>query len=401
MTVQLAVYNALYATQMSRRGHRSKTLIKAAHFTAHSVCHMCMTYETKSPRAPSTDRNDDRALYGAQKFIRDTDSAIPDSKEIPEESSIQSPAMSLHRSTDGRNPLHLSRALIFLWTILSFLMQCVHEFAKALLGLVKLVGAASLICSVVPLSGTRACDWALQCANTQSVAPVLKSIWNTIPFALISSFPNSSAGLDSENSINLNITQIPVSVLHEGTSDTSHPRFDIKLILRLMGKIIPSPDMVLKCDLQPGSWWPMRGSSGHITLQFQAPAMVHSVTLSHGVHLSKTAPNLVLLWAVIRDNHNSTAGPHGSNTSQLVEQDASLADRLRPILDDGYILYPAGEIQYDTRSTSRTQPFSLYPSFLNLDLPTSALVIQIINNWGNQHFTCIYHIGVYTRQLMK
>ncbi|KAI0069443.1 hypothetical protein K474DRAFT_1714237 [Panus rudis PR-1116 ss-1] len=234
--------------------------------------------------------------------------------------------------------------------------------------------------------------------TTQVFTPAdLPSSVDFIPFdANVSVDPTTSPISAFEPEKTLNISPINSSIVHEGTSPTLRLRFDAKLYATLLGKPMRTPDMVLSDDTRPRSCWPMTGPTGHITLRLHNPTKVHNVTLTHGTAFSTTAPHMVLLWAILHDSTISATESSASGTDGLVAQHRDLlSQQLSSITSGSSFLYPAGQLLYDARAESRTQTFSLYPDFLSLNVAPNALVIQVLNNWGNPECTCVYHIGVY------
>lgn len=164
------------------------------------------------------------------------------------------------------------------------------------------------------------------------------------------------------------------------------------------GKIRNLPNIVLNPDNHLGKCWPMKGSTGTLGIQLVAEIIPTSITIDH-VHplvslsegksmasslhefevwgvidLEKFSKNFIEnVWAPI-ENHNSMDS------------------------DSGVLL---GTFSFDPRGKANIQRFDLSEEGVaNLQYYTGkktlkSIMIRVLNNWGSEHFTCIYRIRVH------
>ena len=171
-----------------------------------------------------------------------------------------------------------------------------------------------------------------------------------------------------------------------------------------------SPQTVLHADTRPGACWPLQGSEGFVTFRLPYPVHVDAVTVDH------TSERLLVSSG--RDRLLSSAPKQlrvygyppcedGNNNCEGLGFDAS----------DGYLLK---EIHFDAEGGSSTQTFSVSGgkkaeehdaheaasegscsattatcSEPVPDYDVAAVRVEVVSNWGNEAYTCLYRFRVH------
>ena len=137
--------------------------------------------------------------------------------------------------------------------------------------------------------------------------------------------------------------------------------------------------------MYPGACWPLQGQKGHITLRLAQPVQFESITIDH-------AP--LLLAGGSKPRHFEITGYPHSNTSALgfdttkgkllsiFEFDATKSSQTFEATPD---LPQEGSCEEEIKKPSCDAP----P--LPVEEVIAGIKIEIVGNWGNQDYTCLYH----------
>jgi len=179
-----------------------------------------------------------------------------------------------------------------------------------------------------------------------------------------------------------------------------------------------SPEQIFFADTNPGSCWPMAGRHGHVTIRLPYPVDVDAITIDHVSSLlippggsRDSAPKKIRVMGYPPCEENECNGL-GFDISDGIElktveydldgkpiQTFSLVDKQQQSKDEE----EDGEIGGSCSTV--TASCSAPPMDLNSDeVPTSEVVsgitLQILDNWGNEDFTCLYRFRVHGEAIL-
>ncbi|VDC04989.1 unnamed protein product [Peniophora sp. CBMAI 1063] len=152
-------------------------------------------------------------------------------------------------------------------------------------------------------------------------------------------------------------------------------------------------DMAIHYDVEPGYCWPFNGTRGHLAVQLPVPVLFEEVAIHHTrQHWDiSPAPRHIQLWALIT----------GPEALEKASDWATVGDQTPPpelpaVFDQSRYLRIA-EFEYDLSSSLATQVFSVDPTFKALEIPLDVVILYILDNWGNEEYTCIYRFQAHGR----
>ncbi|KZT33097.1 hypothetical protein SISSUDRAFT_956986, partial [Sistotremastrum suecicum HHB10207 ss-3] len=130
------------------------------------------------------------------------------------------------------------------------------------------------------------------------------------------------------------------------------------------------PEEALSSSLEPGSCWPMSGSTGHIGIMLADRIEIQNITVDHlprtiAPHISQ-APRAISVWGYVHENHSTLA---------------SLRTRV--------------EFEYDIHASVHIQTFSVDSMVRSLGIAYDVIVLEIKTNWGSADQTCLYRVRVH------
>lgn len=134
--------------------------------------------------------------------------------------------------------------------------------------------------------------------------------------------------------------------------------------------------------MYPGACWPLQGQKGHVTLRLAQPVQFESITIDH-------AP-LLLTGGSTPRHFEITGYPH-SNTSAL-GFDTTKGKLLSIFEFDATKSSQTFEVTPDLSGSCDEEIKKPSCDDAPLPLPVIAgIKIEIVGNWGNQDYTCLYH----------
>ncbi|KAI0323403.1 hypothetical protein GY45DRAFT_1264616, partial [Cubamyces sp. BRFM 1775] len=161
------------------------------------------------------------------------------------------------------------------------------------------------------------------------------------------------------------------------------------------------PVFAILPDTRIGSCWPMKGRRGSLGIALAQPTIVRAFTIDHiprQLTLDyQTAPREGDLWGFLE--HTSPYIKEGTNLTTHA-LDNILAGDTRGLRRSSYgrgRLVHLSSFNFDALAGQPFQTFEVPTSTL-ADLGEIAfgvVVLMVRENWGNEHFTCIYRVRVH------
>ncbi|PSS11001.1 hypothetical protein PHLCEN_2v3352 [Hermanssonia centrifuga] len=175
---------------------------------------------------------------------------------------------------------------------------------------------------------------------------------------------------------------------------------DVTFIKWLMGRPGPiphSPVTVLGLELRPGQCWPLAGLSGHIGIQLPSAIRVNNFTISHILSagsVSISTPRVGILWGVV--DTSKYAGFLASNPQiDSYTPGSSLQDQMGSSNAHNRTLFPLAKTKYNIHSDDPVQSFAVTGYAGGMTVNT--IIYEVLDNWGDSRFTCLYSIKIYGR----
>ncbi|QSL64252.1 hypothetical protein MERGE_000408 [Pneumocystis wakefieldiae] len=172
-----------------------------------------------------------------------------------------------------------------------------------------------------------------------------------------------------------------------------------RFIPRLLSKIFWNigctwgypPAMAINHENTVGMCWAFPGSSGQISIRLSETIFLTDITIEHVhsdiAHDISTAPRDIQFWAHIDQ----------PDLQELVIQHTSSQPLNSNPPSKSYFLIAT--VTYDIFSTYSIQTFPIPAVIQQLNIPVQNVLFRILNNWGNDKFTCLYRIRVHGSKL--
>jgi len=145
-------------------------------------------------------------------------------------------------------------------------------------------------------------------------------------------------------------------------------------------KAVHSPALALTDGMEPGQCWAFHGNSRQLGLQLTQAIQVSALTVGHANTSSTiSAPKQIALWG-LKPLDSDLCGTSGDYVTPT------------PDFGSGYCGTHLLSGLYEPSWSS------IYQNFTNSLQPTQyfdRLIFEVLENWGNPAFTCIYCIQIY------
>lgn len=160
------------------------------------------------------------------------------------------------------------------------------------------------------------------------------------------------------------------------------------------------PVTALHPDISLGSCWPFAGSQGQLGILLNRRVVPTDVTIEHAsVDVAllgdvSSAPKDFEVWGVVEGREDIERLQ--AYRSERAESRKASGDDDEPTSSmaptPNHILLVAGS--YDTSSPSHVQTFPVTTSARQLAIPVGVVVVKILSNHGDSHYTCLYRVRV-------
>ena len=152
------------------------------------------------------------------------------------------------------------------------------------------------------------------------------------------------------------------------------------------GPTTAPPEAILQSSTLPGSCWPvsMKSTSvAEVTIRLAQPAKIHSVTVDHASKLLVSG----------MEKNGQDAFWSAPRRIKVYGYDVDTTNALGFDVDSKALL---STINFDTEQTSNVQTFPVRDPNArgdeDLAATVAALTIEVVRNWGNPEYTCIYRV---------
>jgi len=182
-----------------------------------------------------------------------------------------------------------------------------------------------------------------------------------------------------------------------------------------------SPEQIMFANTNPGSCWPMAGRHGQVTIRLPYPVEVDAITIDHVSSLlippdgsRDSAPKTIRIMGYPPCEANECNGM-GFDMSDGIELKSVEYDLDGKTIQTFSLLETQQEEEKDTPSmedeeiggscSAETASCSAPPIDLNSnEAPTaevvSGITLEILDNWGNEDFTCLYRVRVHGEAIL-
>jgi len=185
-----------------------------------------------------------------------------------------------------------------------------------------------------------------------------------------------------------------------------------------------SPEQILFANTNPGSCWPMAGRHGQVTIRLPYPVEVDAITIDHVSSLlispdgsRDSAPKNIRIMGYPPCEANECNGM-GFDMSDGIElksveydldgktiQTFSLLENQQHLEEEEEGTPSMEDEEIGGSCSTETASCSAPPMDLNLnEAPTAEVVsgisLQILDNWGNEDFTCVYRVRVHGEAIL-
>ena len=147
---------------------------------------------------------------------------------------------------------------------------------------------------------------------------------------------------------------------------------------------IQTPALALTDGMEPGQCWAFSGDAGQLGIQFTHAIHVSYLTVGYpSTSRTTSAPKTLILWGL---------KPTDSEGCTALEDIGPFA----PDFGSGYCGVRLLSGIYEPEFSMHHQNFTSTLDFSH-DHYFDQIIFQVLGNWGNADFTCIYRIWIYGR----
>ncbi len=151
------------------------------------------------------------------------------------------------------------------------------------------------------------------------------------------------------------------------------------------------PATALNPSVKEGQCWPSNGTSGYLGIQLSSSVQVSGITIGHvsaAMADVRAAPHSFIIWCLVEQTSASI-------TTFCDTCISTLPDRI--LVPAGMTLIPLDFFEYNIHLTLTDQAFdiSTYPLAVHSD----KIILEILDNWGSESYTCLYSVRIHGRPL--
>ncbi|KAH7919174.1 hypothetical protein BV22DRAFT_1023447, partial [Leucogyrophana mollusca] len=161
------------------------------------------------------------------------------------------------------------------------------------------------------------------------------------------------------------------------------------------------PDIVLVDDLHVGSCWRFKGTSGQLGIVLPVPVIISHITVDHVSRkytpLTNLALRTIIIWGVVDapENLEKLERRTANVSAKLTEL---IGDRSGPPITGHFQFTPLAIFDYDIHANSHIQTFPLLDDILGLKMDFGVVVVEIVDNWGSEAWTCLHRVRIHGEQ---
>jgi hypothetical protein len=178
-------------------------------------------------------------------------------------------------------------------------------------------------------------------------------------------------------------------------------------ILHTVGKggaAAAPPETILHPNVLPGSCWPMQGRRGKVMVSLPYPVQVTAITLDHVSHhllmdkeeQLKSAPKNVRVFGYPPCRGDCDGLTFDSTKKHLlgeIEYDIEKPSIQTFPVEDGGEAIAAGSCSVEVEAPACDGGLGLQDE--ETEGLYSAIQLEVVNNWGNEAYTCLYRVRVH------
>ncbi|PPR03309.1 hypothetical protein CVT26_007783, partial [Gymnopilus dilepis] len=166
------------------------------------------------------------------------------------------------------------------------------------------------------------------------------------------------------------------------------------------------PAVALHPDTYSGHCYPFEGTQGQLGVRLAVPVYVEEVTVDHVAkelaYDLRSAPREMEVWGLLegRENVEKVAEWRAHKASLKSESssengDTSLSPPPPPTLPADAEFIRLANFTYDIHAPKHVQTFPIDPEIRDLGIDFGIVVLRVLSNWGQRHFTCLYRFRVH------
>ncbi|KAJ7593266.1 hypothetical protein C8J56DRAFT_494408 [Mycena floridula] len=165
------------------------------------------------------------------------------------------------------------------------------------------------------------------------------------------------------------------------------------------------PITALHHDRQNGNCWPMAGPQGQLGIVLAAPAYISDITIDHvAKELAfdvRSAPRQMEVWAMVEGKVNAEKvklynEQRAAKRAEALERGETVdVDEYPKTLPKSPQYIRIAAFSYNIHSPDNIQTFPVFPEVQEMKLDFGIVVLRVLNNWGQDEYTCLYRMRVH------
>ncbi|KAK0450224.1 hypothetical protein EV421DRAFT_2051445 [Armillaria borealis] len=165
------------------------------------------------------------------------------------------------------------------------------------------------------------------------------------------------------------------------------------------------PITALHHESHNGHCWPFAGSSGQLGVALSAPAYIKEITIDHVAKEvafdMRNAPRRMEVWGMVegKDNIakvNEWKAEKARLRAEALERGETVEEEEYPkTLPKSPMYVRIAAFDYNIHAPDPVQTFPVPDEIQDLGVDFGIVVLQILNNWGRDEFTCLYRFRVH------
>jgi len=163
------------------------------------------------------------------------------------------------------------------------------------------------------------------------------------------------------------------------------------------------PVTALHPDLNLGRCWSFAGSHGQLAIVLARSVHISEITIDHArpAFDERSAPKQIAIWGFVEgadnlEKYNAYRAAQEERRAQAILDDQ--IPEPEPVLSGaprGVPYLHLATVTYNVHSSSHIQTFQVPQEIQDLDIDVGVVLFEILDNWGDDQYTCVYRVRVH------
>jgi len=163
------------------------------------------------------------------------------------------------------------------------------------------------------------------------------------------------------------------------------------------------PVTALHPDLNLGRCWSFAGSHGQLAVVLARSVHISEITVDHArpAFDERSAPKRIAVWGFVEgadnlEKYNShLAAQEQRHAQEILDGEIPEPEPVLRGAPRGVPYLHLTTLTYNIHSSSHIQTFRVPQEIWDLDIDMGVVLFEILDNWGDEQYTCLYRVRVH------